>query len=252
MRKTTSARRRTPIFIAHRGASAVAPESTRAAIRAAAAAGAQMVELDVQMTRDIRLVIFHDDRLERTTNGSGRLAQARYPQLARLDAGSWFHPRFTGERILLVAEAVGCIPKPMRMNLELKRTTKRRVLLRRFVRLVDRLGIRNRLLVSSFDRALLRPLRRFEIDSALLSRRDADRSLQDAIYLGCAAWHPFVSLVTPGRIRAAHAAGLKVHVWIVDDVASARRLARWGVDGVFTNDPARLKKALRQTYRQRS
>src|SRR3990167_3043170 len=92
-----------PITIAHRGASAVAPESTRAAINAEVRAGAAMIELDVQMTRDGRLVVFHDDRLERTTNGSGRLRATTYARLARLDAGTWFDPRFAGERILLAS-----------------------------------------------------------------------------------------------------------------------------------------------------
>src|SRR3989338_5919615 len=118
-------RTRAPILIAHRGASAVAPESTRAAIREAIRAGARMIELDVQMTRDGRLVIFHDDQLERTTNGSGRLRTMRYAQVAQLDARSWFHRRFAGERILTVSQAIRLMPQRMRINLELKRTSQR-------------------------------------------------------------------------------------------------------------------------------
>ena len=228
-------------IIAHRGASAVAPESTSAALREAVRGGAHMVELDVQMTRDGRLVIFHDDRLERTTGGAGRVTSLRYPQLARLDAGAWFHPRFAGERVLLVSQAIRLIPPPVRINLELKRTAARRALLKRFVRVVRRARVGARLLVSSFDPALLEPLRRSGLALALLCRRDPDRSLRRAIRLGCQAWHPQVAVVSPRRIRRAHAAGLAVNVWTVDDPAQARRLARWGVDGVFTNDPARFR-----------
>ena len=199
-----------------------------------------MVELDVQMTRDGRLMIFHDDRLERTTNGSGRLSEVRYPQAVRLDAGSWFHPRFAGERVLLVSQAVQLLPQRMRVNLELKRTAHRQALLRRFLRVVRWTRVAGRLLVSSFDPALLEPLRH-RLRCALLCRREPERSLQQAIRLGCAGWHPHVSLATPDRIRRAHRAGLQVNVWVVDDPGQARQLARWGVDGVFTNNPARLR-----------
>jgi len=234
-------------MIAHRGASARAPESTRAAIRAAIRSGAHMVELDVQMTRDERLVIFHDDRLERTTDGRGRLTQMRYEQLARLDAGRWFHSRFAGERILLVSQAVRLIPSRKGVILELKRTMRRRVLLRHLAQLVTQLSIRRRLLVSSFDPLLLAPLRRYRIASALLCHRKPDQSLRRAIRLGCLAWHPHVTLVSPRRIRAAHAAGLRVHTWTVDQLQQAQRVIRWGVDGIFTNDPTRLRQAFRHT-----
>ena len=233
------------LLIAHRGASAVAPEGTRSAIQEAIRAKADMVELDVQMTRDGRLMIFHDDRLERTTDGSGRLSEVRYCQAARLDAGSWFHPRFAGEHLLLVSQAIRLIPQRMRVNLELKRTAHRQALLRRVLRLVRWTRVARRLVVSSFDPALLEPLCH-RLVCALLCRRQPERSLQQAIRLGCTAWHPHVSLASPARIRRAHRAGLQVRVWVVDDPGQARQLARWGVDGVFTNDPARVRAAIRQ------
>ena len=218
----------------------MAPESTRAAIRAAIRAGARMIELDVQMTRDRRLVVFHDDQLKRTTNGSGRLRTRRYAEVAQLDAGSWFHRRFAGEKVLTVSQAIHLIPQRMRINLELKRTSQRRALLGRFVRVVQWTRARRRLLVSSFDPSLLKPLcRRFAC--ALLCRRRPEQALQQAIRLGCAAWHPHVSVVTPERIRRAHRAGVAVNVWVIDDPRRARQLIRWGADGIFTNDPARLR-----------
>ena len=226
-------------IIAHRGASAVAPESTRAAILAAARAGASMVELDVQMTRDGRLVVFHDEDVRRTTDGRGRVRAMSYARLVRLDAGAWFHPRFAGERILLVSQVFRLVPTTMWINLELKRTRARRLLIRRLRRLLRRRDAR-RLLVSSFDPALLRLLAPARLPLALICRRDPERSLRQAVRLGCAAWHPFHALVTPRRAAQAHAAGLAVHAWTVDRAAAARRLRRCGVDGIFTNDPARL------------
>lgn len=220
----------------------MAPESTKAAIAAAWAAGATMVELDVQMTLDGRLVVFHDAHLSRTTNGRGRLAKTSYRTLARLDAGSWFHPRFAGQRILLVSQAMRLIPRSRQLNLEVKATAQPRRVVKQLLPLTR--PIRQRLLVSSFDRGVLQQLRAVALPSALICATRADRALREAIRLGCAAWHPQVSLVTPRRIANAHAAGVRVHVWTVDQPAEARRLRRWGVDGIFTNDPARLRKAI--------
>ena len=219
----------------------MAPESTRAAIRAAARARADMVELDVQMTRDRRLVIFHDERVERTTAGSGRLSSMRYADAARLEQGAWFDPQCAGERILLVSQVPPLLPQRMRINLELKRTSRRRSLVAQFLRFVRRTRLGDRLLVSSFDPNLLKPLARRRLACALICQRHADRSLQRAIQLGCDAWHPLHTLATPRRLARAHAAGLRVHVWTVDNLSLARRLLRMGVDGLFTNDPARLR-----------
>lgn len=216
------------------------PESTRAAIREAVRMRAQMVELDIQMTRDGRLVVFHDERLERTTNGTGLVTKKRYHELAHLDAGSWFHHRFRGERILLLSQAIRLVPPPLGINLELKQTSKRHALLTRFLRVIRRTKIRRRLLVSSCDPMLLGLLQSRGVACALISQRNPERSLTRAIQLGCRAWHPFHELVTPERIARAHAAGLRVHVWTVETIAHAKRLFDWGVDGVFTNHPGHL------------
>ena len=231
------------LVIAHRGASAVAPESTSAAIEQAVRANANMIELDVQRTRDGRLVVFHDDRLERTTNGRGKLVTTSYAALARLDAGSWFHPRFTGERILLVSEAIRLIPPPLTVNLELKRTRYGHALIEHLRRIVRQARVASRVLLSSFDAGLLERWPPSDVSLALICRERPDQSLRQAMALGCAAWHPEHRLVTRARIAVAHATGLRVHAWTVDDPRRARALARLGIDGVFTNDPARLRGA---------
>ncbi|PIQ84237.1 MAG: glycerophosphoryl diester phosphodiesterase [Candidatus Omnitrophica bacterium CG11_big_fil_rev_8_21_14_0_20_63_9] len=234
------------LLIAHRGASAVAPESTRAAIREAARAGADMIELDVQLTRDQRLIIFHDDRLERTTTGRGAVRAFTLAQIRRLDAGSWFHPRFTDQRVLSVQEAIRLVPARMRINLELKRTRTPRPLLRRLRALLKSSRVRSRLLLSSFDARLVKSLPDSGAMRALICRFRADHSLRQAITLGCASWHPFYKLVTRRRMQLAHAAGLRVYAWTVDDASQARRLIHWGVDGIFTNHPAALRHAVRR------
>ncbi len=228
-------------LIAHRGASAIAPESTRAALAAAVSAQADMVELDVQMTKDRRLVIFHDDRLERTSSGRGWLTHKTYAQLAKLDTGSWFAKRFSGERILLVSQLFKLLPKAVRVNLELKKTTHPQILIDRLMRIIGAMSVAPRVIISSFDQKLLFPFIGSPFSYSLICSRQPQQSLRQAIRLRCQAWHLRDGLATPKLIKAAHAAGLKIRIWTVDEPRRARQLIRWGVDGIFTNNPKKLK-----------
>jgi len=230
------------MLIGHRGAVAYAPESTRAAIRAALRCKVDMIELDVQVTRDGRLVIFHDRRLERTTDGRGLLVRHRYADLARLDAGSWFASRFAGERILLASQALRMIPAPCRINLELKSTRRPVLLIRQLARSLRWTGTVSRVLVSSFDARLLARLKQADrhVARALLCSRQPWRALRRAVRLNCVAFHPHYALITPALVTAAHAAGLRVHTWTVDRARDAARLAAMGVDGITSNAPDRL------------
>src|SRR5438105_2386269 len=92
------------LILAHRGASGYAPENTYAAFDLAVAQGAAGIETDVQIARDGVLMLFHDERVDRTTDGSGALAELAHEQLAALDAGCWFGAQFAGERIPVLEE----------------------------------------------------------------------------------------------------------------------------------------------------
>jgi glycerophosphoryl diester phosphodiesterase len=96
----------TPLFIAHRGYSACYPENTLAAFNGAIDAGAHMIELDVCLSRDRHLVVIHDETVDRTTNGTGAVKALTMDQLDRLDAGSWFDPRFNTERLPTLAQVL--------------------------------------------------------------------------------------------------------------------------------------------------
>lgn len=206
-----------------------------------------MIEVDVQCTRDRRLVVFHDERLERTTHAQGILSRWRYRDLARLDCGSWFAPRFAHERILLVSQALQLISRPSLINLELKRTPRKDVLIHQLVRCLRWTRAAQRVVVSSFDPSLLARLRVAApgVATALVCRRRPGWALRNALALGCVALHPHASLVTSSLIREAHAAGLRVHVWTVDRAQETRRLLRMGADGIFTNVPGRIRQVVR-------
>jgi len=108
------------LVVAHRGASGTAPENTLTAIGLALKAGALMIEIDVQITTDDQIVVFHDATLERTTNGHGQINRFSYEELKKLDAGSWFADRFRGEKIPLLDDVFRLIRGKACINVEIK------------------------------------------------------------------------------------------------------------------------------------
>ena len=111
---------RRPLLIGHRGYPARYPENTLAAFTGAMDAGCDMIELDVTLTRDRRVVVIHDDTLDRTTNGSGSVRDRTVEEIRRLDAGSWFDPRFAAERVPLLDEVIALTAGRCMLNIEIK------------------------------------------------------------------------------------------------------------------------------------
>ena len=106
---------------AHRGASAIAPENTIAAFRAAAEQGAKWVELDVALSADGELIVIHDDSVDRTSSGTGNLGTLTAAEIAILDGGAWFAPRFAGERIPTLSEVITALGEiGLNINVEIK------------------------------------------------------------------------------------------------------------------------------------
>ena len=107
-------------IIAHRGASAYYPENTLVSFEGAMALGADMVELDVQLTSDGEVVVFHDEKITRCTDGRGRIADHSLAELKKLDAGSWFDKKFQGEKIPTLAEVLNVCKNKIAVNIEIK------------------------------------------------------------------------------------------------------------------------------------
>lgn len=237
-----------PLIFAHRGASHAAPQNTLVAFRKALEMGADGVELDVHLSADGVPVVIHDERVDTTTNGSGAVADLTLAQLQALDAGVRFDPAFAGERIPTLEEVLTTFGQRLLINIELKAFLRRDDALEAaVVALVRRLGLTERVWFSSFKPYALAQARALapEIPCGLL---------YDPLSFGARlfgpitpheALHPHHGLLTEARIRRAHRHGLWVVTWTVDDVTRARMLAAWGVEGLITNEPARLLAALR-------
>jgi glycerophosphoryl diester phosphodiesterase len=230
----------TPLFLyAHRGASAEAPENTLAAFCRAVETGADGIELDVHLCADGVPVVIHDETLERTTDGCGQIATCSLARLRKLDAGSWFAPIFAGERVPTLEDTLRLLAGRLRLNLEVKDTRAGMAvleLLRHFAQ-AD-------VVVSSFAYPLLSQLRRAapDLPLAVLAGSDWHRAVARAAALRACALHPHVDLVNRPLLAACRQLQLPVLAWTVDDPSRARTLARLGIAGLFTNDPAGLRR----------
>ncbi len=233
-----------PLVLAHRGASADAPENTLASFRLAAEQGADGIELDVWRCGSGEVVVHHDQDTRRTAGAKLRIDQASLPELRALDVGSWKGAAFRGERIPTLADALAAVPALV-VNIELKAARFPDLGLPAAVAAVIRdARAEERCLVSSFALVLLKTFRAAApgLRIAVLLGKDASLPLFDAfcrVSLRPAAVHPHRALVTDARVRAWRARGLDVNVWTVDEPEELRRVAAAGVTGVVTNRPAR-------------
>ncbi|HSW94308.1 MAG TPA: glycerophosphoryl diester phosphodiesterase [Gammaproteobacteria bacterium] len=228
-------------LIAHRGASALAPENTLAAFRKAHAIGAKWVEFDVMLAACGEAVVMHDETLDRTTNGSGRVIDYPYSILKTFDAGSWFDPVFSSEKIPTLAEVLMLLCElNLGANIEIKpaegieEDTVKKVL-----SVLDQhwCGNNQPLLISSFSRTVLETVRQYSATHHLgFLMHDWEPDWQtfcDA--LNCVAVdisHPVLSAERVREVKATHRLLLS---YTVDDPVIARRLFDWGVDAVFSN-----------------
>lgn len=218
------------LILGHRGASGEAPENTLRAFALAAAQGADGIELDVQPTADGVLVIMHDETVDRTTNGAGRVAELSYAALAALDAGG-------GERVPTLAEALQLARGRLLVDIEIKDPG----IEPEVAALVDQLGMTDRVVISSFLPASLAAMRAVApaLPRWLLSVDWSPAVLATALALGAAGVAPRYPAIDAMLVETAHRHGLAVIAWTVNQLGDLRRLLDLGLDAVITDYPAR-------------
>jgi glycerophosphoryl diester phosphodiesterase len=216
------------IIFGHRGAPGYPrrAENTIGSFKKALQHGATGLELDVRRAGDGRLVVIHDETVNRTTNGSGYVRDLAYDQLRQFNAGC-------GEPIPLLIDVLDEFGARCLLNIELKD----RGIARDVKRLVLERELEPHVIVSAFDWEELRPLIP-EIPIALLSSR-LWNLVRRASELGASAIHPRRNIVTRRLLATAREANLRVHVWTVNDPAEMSRFRELGIDGIFTDFPER-------------
>ena len=239
--------------IAHRGWSARYPENTLPAFRGAVEAGADLIELDVQCTRDGHAVVLHDTTVDRTTDGSGRVCDFSLQEVKRLDCGGWFSPVFRGERVPTLGETIEALKDaPVKFCVEVKgrdaEGTQQTVA--RTIQVVQEYNVLERCILTSFLPEALTLARRLEplIPTAL----DPDEETRFAAWDLCAQvlriGGNILSLrhdwLTQALVDEVHAHGIPVWTWTVNEPEAMRRAVAFGVDGIMTDDPAGLREIL--------
>ncbi|HET8578436.1 MAG TPA: glycerophosphodiester phosphodiesterase family protein [Methylomirabilota bacterium] len=235
-----------PLVIAHRGASADAPENTIAAFELALEQGADGLEMDIHLSKDAHPVIIHDFTLERTTNGVGPVGGRTVRELKRLDGGGWHSRPFQGQRIQTLQEVLERFRDRTRFWLELKGGSDLYPgIEERVVSMLEIYEVQDRALVQSFDHGALERIRALSREvrvGALVGQ--APLPPPTSLPAGADALCPGVDLVTLDAVEALRGAGRECYVWTVNEPAQMDRLVAWGVNGIITDRPGLLRARL--------
>ncbi|MFJ4109828.1 glycerophosphodiester phosphodiesterase [Oerskovia enterophila] len=232
--------------VAHRGNSSVAPQNTLAAFEAAWRAGADSIELDVQLTADGEVVVIHDDTLDATTDGSGRVDGLPLADVRAVDAGSWFAPAYAGQRVPTFAEVVDFLVTHPGIDLLLEvKGDWGPDDVRKVTEPLLRAGLADRVIGQSFWPSTVASLQKVAPDlrRGLLVERSSDDLLATCAELGVMTCNPAgtVLLEQPGLVAALHDAGLEVMVWTLNEPEQWALALEVGVDAVITDRPDRLR-----------
>jgi glycerophosphoryl diester phosphodiesterase len=253
-----------PLVIAHRGGAGLWPENTLHAFERAAELGVDVIETDVRATADGELVLFHDETLNRTTDGAGRVRQLTLAELKRLDAGYRWSPdggrsfplRGRGLTVPTLREVFKALPS-MRFNIEPKHSEPS--LAAPLCRLIREHGMESRVMVAAFRDTAMEQFRH-ECPEVATSASTAEvtgfLALQRTGLAGSYGppmqalqvpeWAGSLRVLSAEFVASAHARNLRVHAWTVNSEDDMRRLLALGVDGVMTDYPDRLIKVLKQ------
>lgn len=234
-------------IIAHRGASGYAPENTLSSIKKAIQMGVDGIEIDIQLTKDNKIVVFHDWKLGRTAEGNKYIFESLSDELHRLNAGVWFSSEFKEDKIPSLEDVLNLLPDSMMLNIEIKDISRgHRGIEKYLVDILDRHAEKKKnIIISSFHHNVLSAL--YKQDKELKLGFLTSSDLVDiATYIKstgihCYSYHPEVNLITREAVESLHKIGIKVFVWTVNSEEDFRYLESIGVDGVITNYPDTMK-----------
>jgi glycerophosphoryl diester phosphodiesterase len=246
----------TPLVIAHRGDSANRPENTMASFASALELGAELVEFDVQLTRDGHVVVMHDPTVDRTTDGHGRVADLDLREVRALSAGypGRFGSRYSGERVPTLAETLNLLQGRARALVEIKPDSvdadAEDGVEARTIAAIRRAGVEREAALLSFDHGALlrcRALAPEILRGHLFYRATPEEALAGARDAGCELILPEKGMLSDDLRDRAREAGLKVATWVVDDPLELEAIRRFDLFGIGSNCPGVMLEALSET-----
>jgi glycerophosphoryl diester phosphodiesterase len=258
-----------PRVFGHRGAAGLAPENTIPSFALALALGADMLELDVHVSRDDVVVVCHDPTLERTTNGTGPIRERSLYELQQLDAG-YHHTRDGhdypyrghGLRIPTLEALLKDFPLA-RCNIEIKQADP--PIVAQVVEVIQRLDAQHRVLLAAEDDTIMREIHHLAGDIATSFSAAEVADFIGRIQAGAwAGYRPAgralqipprfndIELVTTESVAAAHHCGLEVHVWTINDADAMKRLLALGVDGIMSDVPGLARVVVNEFAKRKS
>jgi|APSaa5957512622_1039677.scaffolds.fasta_scaffold85874_1 glycerophosphoryl diester phosphodiesterase len=214
-----------------------------------------MIELDIFLSHDQEIIVIHDDTLNRTTNGTGYVWEHTLPQLKKLDAGSWFSPKFKNLQIPTLQEVFDAIGKKILLNVEIKfekgGALQAYPIEQKVIDLILKNNLLSSVIVSSFDYQILRTLRALDPNILLGVLSNALEKNLDQVAL-CKAiqaisYHPNCKHLTKTKITELHQAGIKVLPWALPEdntPVMIQKMLSLKADGFFANDPALMKQII--------
>ena len=239
-----------PIYIlAHRGASGTTPENTGIAFKKALELGADGIELDVHLTRDRELVVIHDEKVDRTTDGLGYIKDLTLTEIKKLDAGSYFSPQFARERILTLEETLELIRDCKVINIEIKNNIiSYQDIEERTIIMIKKKNLEKKVICSSFNHYSIHRIKQIapEIKTGLLYVSTLYQPWLYSRGLSAEAIHPYYQSISPEVIRICHRNNIEVNVWTVDEFHMIKKMIQNKVDMIITNYPDRALKIARE------
>lgn len=236
--------------IAHRGGAGLRPENTLAAFNKASELGADMIEFDLQPTKDFRIIVMHDKTINRTTSGMGRPPELSFDYIRSLDAGSWFHPGYAGEKVPSLEETLEVIPSSVELNVELKYIDEQDDRFEhRVYNILEEHGALDRSIITTRWPLTCERFRKIDpsIKTTVLQKQRTEEEYLELLS-GQGLEYAQIRRHSMNRpfIDRLHENGIQVFIFYSDEEKEMEEFAKMGVDGILTNYPDRLCKVKRQ------
>lgn len=236
-------------IIAHRGASGKAPENTGIAFKKAVEDKADGVEFDIHYTKDRELVVIHDNTVDRTTDGKGKIENLTLGELKKLDAGSYYDQNFQGEKILTLAETLDIVKDMKVINIEVKGEYMSDEFLHKLFQHIDEYNIIKRVIISSFNHYLLHKIKRIDqnIKTGILYFAAIYNPWEYANKLRADAIHPHYQSITLEVVSGCHENNIKINAFGINNENEITKMKKLGIDSIITDYPAFARELLQSS-----